>query len=222
MGNQSRFGVSGRVALEPHLDVSSPKVTVASGRREGFGSSVMRRIGAARRVRKMRFSTHGDHLPAPHEQSAKERPYDRRSRRHRLWPSVLQAAISWSGLQTTMKFYPIDLKSVDWKRLDAFADRTVFQTREWLQFIAATQNARLVLAELRQRGEVVGFFSGLTFSRFGIKVLGSSFPGWTTPYIGFKSSTGRLAPRCVKCAGTVCVGRSPMLASRVLGSSHYL
>jgi hypothetical protein len=89
-----------------------------------------------------------------------------------------------------MKFYPIDLKSVDWKRLDAFADRTVFQTREWLQFIAETQNARLVLAELRQRGEVVGFFSGLTFSRFGIKVLGSSFPGWTTPYIGFNLDPG--------------------------------
>jgi hypothetical protein len=32
--------------------------------------------------------------------------------------------------------------------------------------------------------------SGLTFSKFGMKVLGSSFPGWTTPYIGFNLNPG--------------------------------
>ena len=41
-----------------------------------------------------------------------------------------------------MKFYPIDIKTADWKRLDGFADRTVFQTREWLQFVAESQNAQ--------------------------------------------------------------------------------
>src|SRR5260370_1433297 len=42
-----------------------------------------------------------------------------------------------------MNFYPIDIKSADWKRLDCFADRTVFQTRVWLQFVAESQNAVL-------------------------------------------------------------------------------
>ena len=89
-----------------------------------------------------------------------------------------------------MKFYPIDIKSADWKRLDQFADRTVFQTREWLQFIAESQNALPVLAELRESSDVLGYFTGLTFSKFGMKVLGSSFPGWTTPYIGFNLNPG--------------------------------
>src|ERR1700687_2507659 len=84
-----------------------------------------------------------------------------------------------------MKFHPIDIKAADWKRLDKFADRTVFQTREWLQFVAESQNAQPVLAELREKNDVLGYFTGLTFSKFGMKVLGSSFPGWTTPYIGF-------------------------------------
>jgi hypothetical protein len=82
-----------------------------------------------------------------------------------------------------MKFHPIDAQSADWKRLDCFADRTVFQTREWLQFIAESQLAVPVLAELRESSDVQGYFTGLTFSKFGMKVLGSSFPGWTTPYI---------------------------------------
>ncbi len=79
----------------------------------------------------------------------------------------------------------IDWNSADWQRLDQFWDRTVFQTREWLAFIAETQHATPVLAEIREADAIVGYFSGLTFSRFGVKVLGSSFPGWTTPYIGF-------------------------------------
>jgi hypothetical protein len=89
-----------------------------------------------------------------------------------------------------MKCKIIDLKTVDWESLDRFKDRTVFQTREWLQFVSETQNAMPVLAELREGGEVVGYFSGLTFTRLGIKVLGSSFPGWTTPYMGFNLLPG--------------------------------
>lgn len=90
-----------------------------------------------------------------------------------------------------MKCNLIDFESADFKQLDAFADRTVFQTREWVRFVAETQNATPVLAELSEAGKVVGYFTGLTFSRFGIRVLGSSFPGWTTPYMGFNLLPGQ-------------------------------
>ena len=89
-----------------------------------------------------------------------------------------------------MKFHPIDFKAADWKLLDSFEDRTVFQTREWLQFVSECQGAAPVVAELREGAEVRGYFTGLTFSKFGLKVLGSSFPGWTTPYIGFNLRPG--------------------------------
>jgi len=89
-----------------------------------------------------------------------------------------------------MKCKIVDLRTVDWKHLDGFEDRSIFQTREWLRFVSETQNAVPVLAELREGREVVGYFSGLTFKRLGIKVLGSSFPGWTTPYMGFNLLPG--------------------------------
>lgn len=89
-----------------------------------------------------------------------------------------------------MKVKIIDFNTADWKRLDGFEDRTVFQTREWLQFLSEVQNATPVLAELHQDGELAGYFSGLTFTRFGVRILGSSFPGWTTPYIGFNLLPG--------------------------------
>lgn len=89
-----------------------------------------------------------------------------------------------------MKLHRIDIKNANWKLLDSFADRTVFQTRAWLQFVAESQGATPVLAEVRKGSDVVGYFTGLTFSKFGMKVLGSSFPGWTTPYIGFNLKPG--------------------------------
>ena len=89
-----------------------------------------------------------------------------------------------------MKAEIIDFKTADWKRLDNFEDRTVFQTREWIDFVGETQRATPVIAELRENGQVMGYFTGLTCTRFGVKFLGSSFPGWTTPYMGFNLVTG--------------------------------
>lgn len=84
----------------------------------------------------------------------------------------------------------LDPLVLPWERLDAFDDRTVFQTREWLAFLHETQGATPVIAELHAGGDVAGYFTGLTLQRFGIRILGSSFPGWTTPYIGFNLVPG--------------------------------
>ena len=79
----------------------------------------------------------------------------------------------------------IDSESVDWNHLDGFWDRTVFQTPEWLSFIARTQNAEPVVAALKSGAETLGYFTGLIVRKFGLKILGSPFPGWTTSYMGF-------------------------------------
>ena len=79
----------------------------------------------------------------------------------------------------------LDPERVDWARLDAFEDRVVFQTREWLTFLAETQEAKPVIAEIRDGSTCVGFFTGLVSRRFGMRILGSPFPGWTTYYMGF-------------------------------------
>jgi hypothetical protein len=84
----------------------------------------------------------------------------------------------------------LDLTEVPWDLLDRFGDRTVYQTREWMNFLAESQRARPVVAELRTGSEVAGYFTGLIVKRFGIRILGSPFPGWTTPYMGFNLVDG--------------------------------
>jgi hypothetical protein len=59
-------------------------------------------------------------------------------------------------------------------------------------FVAETQSAVPVLARVDLDGETVGSFTGLIARRFGLKLLGSPLPGWTTPYMGF--SLARVVP----------------------------
>ena len=68
---------------------------------------------------------------------------------------------------------------------DGFADRLIYQTEEWVRFISRSHGAEPVWAELRHGETVVGYLTGLLFSVYGVRILGSPFPGWTTPYLGF-------------------------------------
>src|SRR5262245_39866546 len=84
-----------------------------------------------------------------------------------------------------MRFERLNLDEMDWQRLDGFADRTLYQTRAWLDFLAATQHAEPVIAALREGQEVLGYFTGGLIRKLGLRMLGSPFPGWTSSYMGF-------------------------------------
>jgi|SRR5208283_3136380 len=83
-------------------------------------------------------------------------------------------------------FERVDMASIDWGRvLSTFPDAVVFQTPAWISFIAETQNAQPVLAALKEGSDTLGYFSGLTIQKLGLKILGSPFRGWSSPYMGF-------------------------------------
>ncbi|MCG8582524.1 MAG: GNAT family N-acetyltransferase [Bacteroidales bacterium] len=54
-----------------------------------------------------------------------------------------------------------------------------------MRFVSQTQNAESVIAEVLCDEEVHGYFYGLIIKRYGLRILGSPFPGWTTSYMGF-------------------------------------
>lgn len=74
--------------------------------------------------------------------------------------------------------------------MDRFEDRTVFQTREWLEFLRHTQRAEPVVCRLARGSELAGYFTGAVVRRYGVRILGSPFPGWTTAYMGFNLRAG--------------------------------
>ena len=93
-------------------------------------------------------------------------------------------------------FEPLDLMFPDWGGiLNHFEDRTLFQTPAWLAFVAKTQQAEPVFAALRDGSSTLGYFSGLIVKRFGLRILGSPLPGWTTSYMGMNLLPGVSRPR---------------------------
>jgi hypothetical protein len=84
-----------------------------------------------------------------------------------------------------LTFHQVSATPGWWSSLEKYPDRLVYQTDEWIRFLAETQNAVPIFAEIRDGSSVVGCFSSLMISRYGVKILGSPFPGWTTMYMGF-------------------------------------
>jgi CelD/BcsL family acetyltransferase involved in cellulose biosynthesis len=97
-----------------------------------------------------------------------------------ITPANGRVSLNWM-----LRLDRLALGEVDWEALDGLPDRVLGQTREWLSFLAETQGAEPVVAALREDATTVGYFTGLVFRRFGVRILGSPFPGWTTPFIGF-------------------------------------
>jgi CelD/BcsL family acetyltransferase involved in cellulose biosynthesis len=89
-----------------------------------------------------------------------------------------------------MHFERLALNQLDWTELDRFGDRTLQQSRGWLAFLQATQSVELVVAALREDGQTLGYFTGGIVRKFGLRMLGSPFPGWTTSYMGFNLAPG--------------------------------
>jgi hypothetical protein len=84
----------------------------------------------------------------------------------------------------------IDANS-DWGAgLGAFPDAHVYQTPAWLRFLTESQGGEPVVAALRDDGRTVGYFTGLLICKFGLRILGSPFPGWSTPYMGLNLMPG--------------------------------
>lgn len=88
------------------------------------------------------------------------------------------------------KLQLLDINSVDWSLLSSFHDRTIFQTLPWLNFVAATHEAKPVVAALLESGVTAGFFTGWIVRKYGVRIMGSPFPGSATSYTGFNIQSG--------------------------------
>jgi hypothetical protein len=72
----------------------------------------------------------------------------------------------------------------------SYPDHTGFQLDNWVEFLRESQRGEPVYARVVVDGEMVGRFTGLVVRRFGVRILGSPFPGWSTAYMGFNLVDG--------------------------------
>src|SRR5574342_283596 len=95
-------------------------------------------------------------------------------------------------------FERIDVQAADRiLRLDINQQGTIHQTPAWLAFLADSQQGELVFATLKDGETPLGSFTGLIVRKFGLRILGSPFPGWSTDYMGFALSAATDRSRAV-------------------------
>jgi hypothetical protein len=88
-------------------------------------------------------------------------------------------------------FERLQFEAFPWEKTHlGLPGQTLFQSAAWLNFLKATQKGEPVLAELRQQGSVAGYFTGMIVRKFGLRILGSPFPGWSTSYMGLNLQPG--------------------------------
>ncbi len=85
----------------------------------------------------------------------------------------------------TYTFEPLDVQAKECTRLfDIERRMTIYQTPAWLEFLSRTQNGDPVFAALKEGSRTIGHFVGMIVRRWGFRILGSPFPGWSTAYMG--------------------------------------
>jgi hypothetical protein len=86
-------------------------------------------------------------------------------------------------------FDRLDARGGDWSaKVDSKVVGTIYQTSAWMEFLSRTQHGELVVAALREGRETIGLFTGLIVRKFGLRILGSPFQGWSTSYMGLTLS----------------------------------
>ena len=87
-------------------------------------------------------------------------------------------------------FETINWNQIDVNEYNSLPNKTVLTTKDWIEFIIEDSNAIPFIIRITQEHQFVGYFSSLIVTKFGIKILGSPFPGWSTPFMGFDLMEG--------------------------------
>ena len=82
-------------------------------------------------------------------------------------------------------FEKISFEKLDRVEYNSFPQKSVLTTPEWIEFVMDISGAVPYILKVRKGDSFLGFFTALRFRRFGVPIIGSPFPGWSTPYMGF-------------------------------------
>ena len=83
------------------------------------------------------------------------------------------------------------INTPDWEMIESHSDAMVCHSRAWFLFLAATQKIEPVFLRIHHEDSESIFCGGIV-RKFGLKILGSPFPGWSTSYMGCLGTIDRI------------------------------
>lgn len=81
-------------------------------------------------------------------------------------------------------FKRVITKELDIEEFNSFPNKSVLTTIDWIKFIEEDSKAVPYILRITSNDELVGYFSAMIIKKLGVSIMGSPFPGWSTPYMG--------------------------------------
>lgn len=81
-------------------------------------------------------------------------------------------------------FQEINIKNIKEEEYHSLPNKSVLTTKDWIEFVEEDSKATPFILRITENDRFVGYFTSLVKNRFGIKIVGSPFYGWSTPYMG--------------------------------------
>jgi len=78
----------------------------------------------------------------------------------------------------------VEIDNLNLNEFNGFQNKSLFTTIPWIRFIAKESNATPLIIRITEDDRFVGYFSSLVIRKFGLKIIGSPFSGWSTCYMG--------------------------------------
>ncbi len=82
-------------------------------------------------------------------------------------------------------FEPVSLGALNLGEYYGFTNKSIFCTKEWLAFVAKDSGAEPLILRIQREEEFVGYFTGLSMTKCGVRIVASPFRGWSTCFMGF-------------------------------------
>ncbi|MBT3751205.1 MAG: hypothetical protein HOG34_19670, partial [Bacteroidetes bacterium] len=82
-------------------------------------------------------------------------------------------------------FESLSLGEIDLDQFQSYPEKSIFTTPSWIGFVAQDSRAIPHIIRINHDDRVIGYFSGLIVSKYGVKIFGSPFRGWSTCFMGF-------------------------------------
>ncbi len=81
-------------------------------------------------------------------------------------------------------FEKIEFERLDYDEYNGIPGKKIFTTREWIEFVAEDSGVTPIFVRITDENGFCGYFTGMSFRMFGIKIVGSPFNGWSTCHMG--------------------------------------
>jgi len=93
-------------------------------------------------------------------------------------------------MNNSFSFEKICFESLKIEEFNNFPNKSVLTTKDWIEFVKEDSIANPYILKIFDGSTFVGYFTSLIVKKAGFKIVGSPFPGWSTPYMGLD---------CLKC-----------------------